>query len=242
MIHDIHPDYFQLNLDGYRLTFDDGLFSQYYYFPLLKNHPGQLTYFITTSFIHPGSARNTFAGGYLAHLKSKKYMYRWFVENRRDHFMTLEELQAISLQPNTRIGVHSHFHDVILTGTHPKKRKPPAIWKTARLQQLPGLRHYDLSIRSKLAFRGYRFEDGVLKRRSETDWEDYIKYDTELAVKWMEDHLGFAPELYCFPFNEHNAKLVTILKTFGFKSFFSARPGNCPDVLGRIDIDRLIDI
>ena len=73
MIHDIRPEYFALNLNQYRLTFDDGLFSQYYYFPLLKNDPGELTYFITTAFIQPGKARSMYAGKYVSHLKPKKY-------------------------------------------------------------------------------------------------------------------------------------------------------------------------
>src|SRR5210317_1933773 len=96
MIHDIRKEYFDLNLNQYRLTFDDGLFSQYYYFPLLKSQPGKLTYFITTSFIKPGKARGMYAGVYVSHLKPKKYMYRSFVEGKFDHFMTIEEIQAIS--------------------------------------------------------------------------------------------------------------------------------------------------
>jgi hypothetical protein len=97
-----------------------------------------------------------------------------------------------------------------------------------------------LSIRSKIAFKGFNFQEGSLKRRSGTEWEDYIKYDTELCVRWMEDNLGITPELYCFPFNEHNEKLISILKTHGFKQFFAARPGKSLEVLGRIDIDSIV--
>jgi hypothetical protein len=97
------------------------------------------------------------------------------------------------------------------------------------------------SIRSKLAFQGFNYRDGLLTRRSEAEWEEYIKNDTELCVRWVEDNLGFAPELYCFPFNEHNEKVISILKTFGFKQFFSARPGQSSEVLGRVDIDSLVD-
>jgi len=241
MIHDIRKEYFDLDLDQYRLTFDDGLFSQYYYFPLLKNHPRELTFFITTSFIQPGPARRQYAGEYLSHLKTKKYAYRAFIENRFDHFMTLEEIQELSAQSNVHIGVHSHFHDVILSRTHASKKKPPSPWKLARFGNRPEIATEDLSIRSKLAFQGYYFKDDMLIRRSETQWEDYIKYDTQLCVNWIQDNLGFAPDLYCFPFNEHNQKLISILKTFGFKQFFSARPGKSTEVNGRIDIDSLVD-
>lgn len=239
MIHDLRPEYFDLKLDQYRLTFDDGLFSQYYYFPLLKNQPAELTFFITTSFIQPGKARPMFAGGYLPYLKPKKYMYRGFIENKFDHFMTTEEIQELAATSNVRIGVHSHLHDVIPTGTHSRRRKPLSEWKLARFNHSPEIVKHDLSIRSKIAHRGFHLEQGVLSRRSMTEWEDYIKRDTELCLKWMVEHLGFAPESYCFPFNEHNQKIIGILKAYGLKQFFAARPGKSRDVIGRIDIDSL---
>lgn len=240
MIHDWRRDYFDLDLDQYRLTFDDGLFSQYYYFPLLKSHPDELTFFITPSFIRPGRARPKFAGEHLDHLKAKKYAYRTFIEKRFDHFMVLPEIQELSSQPNVRIGVHSHFHDVILTRTHASKRKPLSPWKLERFENRPEIAAGDFSIRSRLAFQGYDLEDNQIVRRTETQWEDYIKYDTELCVNWMQDNLDFTPDLYCFPFNEHNQKLISILKTFGFKQFFAARPGKSTEVFGRLDIDSLV--
>ena len=240
MIHDWRREYFDLDLDRYRLTFDDGLFSQYYYYPFLKNHPDELTFFITTSFIKPGKARSRYDGEHLTYLKSKKYSYRTFVEHRFDHFMTLAEIQDMAARDNVRIGVHSHFHDVILTRTHPSKRKPLSQWKLERFENRPEIAAEDLSIRSRLAFQGYYFKNDLLTKRSEAQWKDYIKYDTELCVNWMQEHLGLTPDLYCFPFNEHNESLISILKTFGFKKFFAARPGKSIEVLGRMDIDSLI--
>jgi hypothetical protein len=240
MIHDLRPEYFDLDLDQYRLTFDDGLFSQYYYFSLLKDHPAELTFFITTSFIKPGKARVQYTGEYLAYLKAKKYAYRTFIEDRFDHFMTLEEIQELTAQANVRVGVHSHFHDVILTRTHASKRKALSPWKLARFGNRPEIASEDLSIRSRLAFQGFYLKDDMFVRRSEDQWEEYIKYDTELCVNWMQDNLGFTPDLYCFPFNEHNEKLISILKTFGFKQFFAARPGKSTEVVGRVDIDSII--
>jgi len=242
MIHDIRQEYFDLNLDQYQLTFDDGLFSQYYYYPLYKNHAERLTYFIATSLIQPGKARSMYAGEYITYgLKPKKYMYRSFIENNFDHFMTVEEIQELSVKSNVQIGVHSHLHDVIPTRTHSRKRKPLSKWKLERFQNSPEIFRQDLSIRSKIAFQGFNYQEGLLYRRSAAEWEDYIKYDTELCIKWVEDHLGFTPDMYCFPFNEHNEKLISILKAFGFKKFFAARSGNNSEVLGRIDIDSLID-
>lgn len=241
MIHDIRREYFDLNLNHYRLTFDDGLFSQYYYYPLYHDHPEKLTYFIATSFIRPGQARSMFSGEYIPYLKSKKYMYRSFIEQRFDHFMTTEEIQELAAKPNVQIGVHSHWHDVILTRSHPRKRKPLSKWKQEWLQNSPEIDRRDLSIRSKIAFQGFHFQNGSLNRRSMSQWEDYIKYDTEHCVNWVAENLGFTPELYCFPFNEHNEKLVSILKSFGFNQFFAARSKNNKDVCSRLDIDGLIN-
>ncbi len=240
MIHDIRKEYFDLDLNQYRLTFDDVLFSQYYYFQLFRNHPEKLTYFITTSFIKPGKARNMFKGRYISYLKSKKYGYRTFIESKYDHFMNVEEIQKLSQQPNVRIGVHSHFHDVILTRKHPHKRKPLSQWKMERFEDFSKITDQDFSIRSRLAFQGFNYKNGLLTRRPVTQWEDYIKFDTELCLRWVEQHIGITPDLYCFPFNEHNPKLISILKSFGFNEFFAARPGKNGQVKGRVDIDSLI--
>ncbi len=241
MIHDIRKKYFDLDLLQYRLTFDDALFSQYYYFSQFNSHPRALTYFVTTSFIKPGKARNMFAGDYIPYLKTKKYGYRTFIEGQFDHFMNVEEIQFLSNQPNVRIGVHSHYHDVVLTRTHARKKKPLSQWKQERFSGFSKLADQDFSIRSRLAFQGFNLESGILTRRTMIEWEDYIKFDTELCMRWVEENLGFTPDIYCFPFNEHNEKLISILKSFGFKEFFAARPGKSTDVQGRVDIDSLID-
>jgi len=240
-VHDVRKEYFDLNLDAYRLTFDDGLYSQFYYFQLFKDHPEKLTYFITTSFIKPGTIRPVFDGRYLPVIKSKKYMYRTFAENRFDHFMNVAELQEISRHPNVEIGAHSHFHDVILTRTHPHKRKPLSPWKRERIQALKEISIAEYSIRSKLAFKGLEVCDGKLIPRSETAWEDFIKYDTELCLRWFEQNLNMQPRIYGFPFNEYSDKFILILKSFGFQQFFAARPKNKKEITGRTDIDSLLD-
>ena len=65
MIHSIRKEYFELKLEVYRLTFDDGLYSQFYYYPLFRNYANGLIYFIITSFIQPGKAREVFDGKHL---------------------------------------------------------------------------------------------------------------------------------------------------------------------------------
>ena len=240
-LHDIRKAYFELDLEAYQLTFDDGLFSQYYYFQLFKDHPAKLIYFITTSLIKSGTVRPVFNGEYLPHIKSKKYMLRTFAEGRFDHFMNVAELQEINRHPNVEIGAHSHFHDVILTRTQPHKRKALSPWKLERIPAAKGMDLETLSIRSKLAFQGFEVDHGKVIPRSQTAWEDYIKYDTELCLRWFDQNLNIEPKSYGFPFNEYSDTYVRILKSFGFQQFFAARPKNEAEITGRIDIDSLID-
>jgi peptidoglycan/xylan/chitin deacetylase (PgdA/CDA1 family) len=239
MIHDLSKAHFGLPLDRYSLTFDDGLYSQYYYYPLLKAHPRPLTFFITTSFIREAPARDRFAGHFLGHLNTGRYSYNAFIEKDLDCFMTADEVRFLAAQPNVRIGAHSHFHDVILTDVHPRKPKPVSPWKTARFADVPAALREGLSIRSRLAFQGLEFAEGHLAPRSEAQWMEFIRHDTELCLNWFERHLGRVPEAYCFPFNEYSSRLIDVLTSFGFREFYAARSAKDPRLIGRTDIDAL---
>lgn len=238
MIHDIKKHYFDLPLNRYHLTFDDGLFSQYYYSPLLQGR--ELLFFIPSSFIRPGPARPMFEGKDIEYIQSKKYMYEAMIRNNFDAFMRIEELQDLAKADNVHLGMHSHFHEVILTRSHPGKRKPLSSWKLEHIGYPPDASQSSFSIRSKLAFQGYCLHNGRLTRRSQDQWHDYIKYDTESALQWFATNLGHIPDTYCFPFNEHNRFLIDIVKTFGFRHFYSARQvPPCPEIHCRIDIDAI---
>jgi hypothetical protein len=130
---------------------------------------------------------------------------------------------------------------VILTRTHPHKRKPLSPWKLQRIRASKEISIDEFSIRSKLAFKGHEVDGGKLAARSEAAWEDFIKYDTELCLQWFEQNLKLQPKIYAFPFNEYSTKFVMILKSFGFQQFFAARPKNKKEITGRIDIDSLIN-
>jgi hypothetical protein len=240
MIHDLRKEYFDLPLGRYRLTFDDGLYSHYYYYPLLRGHPGTLTFFITTSLIREAPARPQFTGRYLEHMKSGVYSFRAFIEKDREAFMTLEEVRVLARQPNVRLGAHSHFHDLILTDVHPRKPKPASPWKSARFREVPEALRQGLSIRSRLAFQGFEFQQGRLVPRSETRWLDYIRHDTELCLGWFDKHLGQVPNAYCFPFNEYSPPLIAVLRSCGFQEFYASRSPKDPGLIGRTDIDSLL--
>jgi hypothetical protein len=241
MVHDLKKEYFDLPLDRYRLTFDDGLYSQYYYFPLLRGLPGGLTFFIATSLIREAPARAQFDGRFIEHLKTGVYSYRAFIENNREGFMVLDEVRFLAAQPGVRLGAHSHFHDIILTDVHPRKPKPLSAWKTARFQDVPESLRAGMSIRSRLAFQGYEFRRGRLTPRSESQWKDDIRRDTELCLGWFENYLGRVPDAYCFPFNEYCPPLIAILRSYGFREFYASRSPKDPSLIGRMDIDLLLE-
>ena len=166
-------------------------------------------------------------------------MYETIIKGSFDHFMNLEELQRLVTLEKVQVGSHSHFHDVILTRKHSKKKKPLSPWKLEYFQNHPAIAEMGLSVRSRLAFQGYALRKGKVIRRTEKEWEDYIKYDTEQCLKWFDSHLNLKPEMYCLPFNEYSDKMLSILRSFGFKKFYGARAVEGKNICRRTDIDSL---
>ncbi|MFO8082967.1 MAG: polysaccharide deacetylase family protein [Desulfobacterales bacterium] len=239
IIHNVRKEFFHLDLAEYQLTFDDGLYSQYYYLPLFKKNRVPIIFFITTGLIQEGKDRAVFDGQHLPYVKSREYMYEAFIKNNFGQFMRVEELKQLANEEDVVIGAHSHFHDIILT-RHPLK-KPLSRWK---LEHLPCLCKNDTGLpmnrRSKLAYQGYSCPGIIPMKRSIIQWLDYVKYDTESCLLWFEKHLGFQPSSYSFPFNEYTPELVEILQTYGFKHFYNGASGDNKQIFSRIDIDKLI--
>ena len=51
-IHSVKEEHFlKLRLDTYKLTFDDGLFSQYFYWPIIRRLETEKIFFISTNLI-----------------------------------------------------------------------------------------------------------------------------------------------------------------------------------------------
>jgi hypothetical protein len=240
MFHDLRREHFDLPLERFRLTFDDGLYSHYYYLPCFEQHPHALTFFITTSFIRPGAARPVFSGRYRESREAAFYTQRALIDGDFSGFMTVAEVQLLAARPNVRIGAHSHFHDVTLTDVHPKKARPASPWRFERFAQVPADLLATLSIRSRLAFRGCEFRGDRLRPRSDGEWEDYIRRDTELCLEWFARHLNCRPELYGFPFNEYSPRLISILKTYGFREFYAGSSVKHAEVIGRTDVEQLL--
>lgn len=116
MIHDIREEMFSLPLDQYILTFDDGLYSQYYYYPRFKEIPTQKVYFISSGIVCNQLQSTMFPTCSMAHQKA-------FSGNKED-YMTIEQIKELMTDPLVEIGGHSHSHQNVgtITGLANKAR------------------------------------------------------------------------------------------------------------------------
>lgn len=103
MIHEIRDWMFELPLEQYTLTFDDGLYSQYYYFERFKSIPTEKIYFISSDIICSGKQSIDFPACRDAHKKA-------FSGNKED-FMTIDQIKELMRDPLVSIGGHSHAHN-----------------------------------------------------------------------------------------------------------------------------------
>jgi hypothetical protein len=102
MIHTIQDDFLKIKLENYILTFDDGLYNHFYYYPKLKLIQTEKIFFISTNIICNTKQSKSFLSSEECHKKA-------FMGNKED-FMNLEQLEYLSKERNVFIGGHSHFH------------------------------------------------------------------------------------------------------------------------------------
>ena len=103
MIHEVHEVLFEKrDLNNYILTFDDGLYSQFYHYGKIKNIDTKKIFFISSNIICTGKQSLLFPTCHAAHSKS-------FNGNNED-YMSLEQVQYLSEEKQVSIGGHGHFH------------------------------------------------------------------------------------------------------------------------------------
>lgn len=102
MIHTIQDNYLNYDLGNYTLTFDDGLYNHFYYYPKFKEIKTQKIFFISTNIICNSKQSSKFISSEECHKKA-------FLGNKED-FMSLEQIYYLSKEENVFIGGHSHFH------------------------------------------------------------------------------------------------------------------------------------
>lgn len=102
MIHEVRDWMFNLPLENYVLTFDDGLYSQYYYWDKFKEIPTEKIFFISSGIVCNGQQSTEFPACNIAHQKA-------FTGNYED-YMSLDQIKELAADPLTYIGGHSHSH------------------------------------------------------------------------------------------------------------------------------------
>ncbi len=104
MIHEVTEDTFKHNLQDYTLTFDDGLYSQYYYWERLNLIPTKKILFICCDLISIGPIRRCGSNDITCFEAMKTYNET----GEKVNYMTLPELEE--MDNNFIIGAHSYYH------------------------------------------------------------------------------------------------------------------------------------
>lgn len=107
MIHTVTEDIFRLPLDQYVLTFDDGLYSQFFYYPRFKDIPTQKIYFVSSGIVCSGIQSTEFPTSKEAHEKAARGNY--------EDYMNVDQIRHLMEDPYVEIGGHSHSHTRLST-------------------------------------------------------------------------------------------------------------------------------
>lgn len=103
MIHEIKEKYFSLDLENYILTFDDGLYSQYYWRDKIKKINTEKILFIISERILLSRDKTTMDNCYIANDK-------WIQKRDNSNYMTLNEIKEME-KLGFELGCHSHYHN-----------------------------------------------------------------------------------------------------------------------------------
>jgi len=106
MIHEVTPqimDFLEKNGENYILTFDDGLYSQYFYFDRIKKINTEKYFFISTAMVHKGKHQ-------IVGITCRNAHKLFFEKAETSAYMNWDQIEEIDQTTNCFIGGHSHFH------------------------------------------------------------------------------------------------------------------------------------
>jgi hypothetical protein len=105
MIHEFKEEYFDLPLDKYILTFDDGLYTQYKFLKELKKIDTKKYFFISSGIVCPENVTQTdeYIESNKAHIKAFNGDFT--------NYMKWSQIKEINNLSNCFVGCHSHFHN-----------------------------------------------------------------------------------------------------------------------------------
>ena len=111
-IHDFKHDYFNLNLSNYILTFDDALFSQYYYWPVIQEIQTEKILSVCTSFIDIKDTKreqfNILKPNFVEFPDAFKCLELFRNNNNKENYMNLSEI--LNIEKDVIVAAHSHRH------------------------------------------------------------------------------------------------------------------------------------
>jgi peptidoglycan/xylan/chitin deacetylase (PgdA/CDA1 family) len=102
MIHEALPEFTQVDLENYVLTFDDGLYSQYAFYNEIKHINTPKIFFVSSGIICSDNQSSEFITCRDAHQKAFNGNY--------ENYMTVEQIKYLLEDPLVTIGAHSHSH------------------------------------------------------------------------------------------------------------------------------------
>lgn len=105
MIHEIRDWMLNLPLENYTLTFDDGLYGQYYYLDHFKKLKTEKYFFISTNIVCPEESEQS-----LTFPSCRDAHQEFFDTQNARHYMKWSQIREIYHTENCFIGGHSHFH------------------------------------------------------------------------------------------------------------------------------------
>ena len=111
MIHEIERRYLTLNLSNYILTFDDALYSQYYYWPILSTFNTQKILFVSGALINNFPKRPYFTGEFKTFPTCFEAMSRWEETGNLFDYMLVDEIKVLVRESSDLIiGGHGYSH------------------------------------------------------------------------------------------------------------------------------------
>lgn len=195
------------------LTFDDGHYNVYAARHDLLKLSNRKIIFITPSYVAPDDRPTPDLTEY--------YQYDRVVNNR-SQFMTLSEITEL-LDLGFELGMHSYAHELVYTkGTTSVDRS----WRMHGLTSSPAAmrvlcRFYGTV--SALSTPGLVADNGVLRPRTETEFEEFVTSDTQRCVAWFADNL-YVPNAYAFPFFTGGELLESTLARYNVTNLYGSRP------------------
>ena len=222
MIHDIDKWMLNYMSNDNTYSYDDSLFSHYYYIDQISQYSCKLN--ITTNYIQFNKLRTRFTNTneYLEFETCSEYMSK-YTANNKSMMMNLDELLYIfENYPGVEIVAHSHYHEptILSCGINNKKN-----WKDQHFINInPKLNNM---LKTKIKFKyGSRLAnigvDEYINNRNKSDMIDFIHKDTNKMLEWFNKYLNYIPTSYCFPWNQSNDIFINIWKEYGFTTFYGS--------------------